>query len=124
MSMDQYDWRIFGIEEYISKIMQNLGRILFRSEIERRGTNRASIQVKGPARITVYDIHIPDSVKIVDPSQYICTIWYPMDLVIHLDIVWGYMPVPVYNQIKEKWENSEKPFTTFSMPIRYITIPN
>eukprot|EP00246_Nothoceros_aenigmaticus_P004782 TRINITY_DN1647_c0_g1_i1.p1 TRINITY_DN1647_c0_g1~~TRINITY_DN1647_c0_g1_i1.p1 ORF type:complete len:358 (-),score=18.50 TRINITY_DN1647_c0_g1_i1:405-1478(-) len=63
---------MMGIQESVHDILINLKQIVLKSDSYE--TQKASISILGPKRVTAQDIVLPPSVGIVDAAQHIATI--------------------------------------------------
>jgi DNA-directed RNA polymerase subunit alpha len=78
---------IFGIEECLFEILENLKQIVLRSNSQNKG--KASIRVSGPGRVTANDICLPSSVTIVDRTKCIANLTEAVDFSMDLEIERG-----------------------------------
>ena len=78
---------IFGIDECLFDILENLKKIVLRSHSQNNG--KASIRVSGPGRVTANDISLPSSVTIVDRTKYIANLTEAVDFSMDLEIERG-----------------------------------
>ena len=80
---------IEGMREDVLEVILNLKEIVFKSSLKTEKTNQLKVflNVKGPIIVTAGLFQLPEnSLKIVNPSQYICTIIDNSEFYIEIDI--------------------------------------
>nr|YP_009531731.1 alpha subunit of RNA polymerase [Leiosporoceros dussii]AXZ70934.1 alpha subunit of RNA polymerase [Leiosporoceros dussii] len=75
---------IIGIQESVHDISINLKEIVLKSNSYE--TQKASISIIGPKKVTAQDIILPPSIRVIDATQYIATITKAVFLNIELRI--------------------------------------
>ena len=85
---------IEGLREDILEILLNLKEIIFKNSlsinINKFNNLKGILNIKGPIVVTAGLLNLPeDNLKIVNPSQYICTIVDNSELYIEIDIEHG-----------------------------------
>ena len=82
---------IEGLREDVLEVILNLKEIIFKSgfsnNLEKRESVKAFLNVKGPIIVTAGLFQLPEKlIKIINPSQYICTIIDNSELYLEIDI--------------------------------------
>jgi DNA-directed RNA polymerase subunit alpha len=63
-----------GVRESVLEILLNLKEVVLSPTSPWEGPSTAYLHAKGPARITAGDLELDNSVKVVDPNQYIVSL--------------------------------------------------
>lgn len=118
---------IEGIREDILEILLNLKELAFKSSLATLKAEKkikSYIKIKGPAVITAGLFNLPkNSLRIVNPNQYICTLLDNSDLYLEIDIERG----KGYNIIEENYNLALKekfaPKEPSTMPVDALFMP-
>ena len=121
---------IEGMREDVLEVILNLKEIVFKSSLNTQQTNnlKAFLNVKGPMIVTAGLFQLPENIlKIINPSQYICTIVDNSEFYIEIDIENGKGYRLTEENRRQRIENqisSLKPATLFIdtifMPIKKV----
>ena len=121
-----------GMREDVLEVILNLKEIIFKNtistKIEKNNSLKAFLNVKGPIIVTAGLFQLPENVlKIINPSQYICTIVDNSEFYLEIDIENGKGYRLIEENRRQKIENqvsSFKPTTLFIdtifMPIKKV----
>nr|ARU80420.1 RpoA-like protein [Pelargonium endlicherianum] len=80
---------IVGIQESLDEILQNLGKIILRGNLEElvgKGPFVAILDVRGPLNAMAVDIELPPGIQVVTETQHIATITEPIQFFVELRI--------------------------------------
>ena len=123
---------IEGMREDVLEVILNLKEIIFKScvitQFEKKNSFKAFLNVKGPMIITAGLFQLPEQLlKIINPSQYICTIVDNSEFYLEIDIESGKGYKLIEENRREKTDlqiSSFKPATLFIdtifMPIKKV----
>lgn len=88
-----------GIRESVLEILLNLKQIVFKADASFDQPQRAFLHFEGPGNVLAQMIQLPNTLKLVDPTQHIATIvseTTSFDLVLTLEKGEGYQLADVY----------------------------
>ncbi len=107
-----------GMKEDIIDFLSSLQSLLI--SMDHYGPSTISIRKKGPGIITGQDVICPKGVRIINPSQYLCTINEISDLHVDLVIESGIGYLPATYELNSNSKTNEIKLDAIFSPITHV----